>query len=69
MENEEYGEVADNVVYDKTGEYSLHSYSLPEKAGEIAEKVKELAPDLEAGPVTIYANPAFIRYLTGEDHQ
>lgn len=69
MESEEYGEVADNVVYDKTGEYSLHSYSLPEKAGEIAEKVKELAPDLEAGPVTIYANPAFIRYLTGEDHQ
>ena len=69
MENDEFGELVDNVVYDKSGEYSIHPFSLPDKSGEIMAKAKEIAPDLEVNPVTVYANPAFVRYLTGEDHQ
>ena len=69
MENEEYGELVDNTVYDSTGMYSIHSFSVPEKAEEIAKMVEEDAPDLEVNRVTVYVNPAFIRYITGEDHQ
>ena len=69
VENEEFGALVDNVIYDKTGEYSIHSFSVPEKSGEIVDMVKEIAPELEVSPATIYVNPAFIRYITGEDYQ
>lgn len=69
MQNEEFGELIDNVIYDADGLYSVHSFSLPENAAAIEEKVAELTPDLSVSPVTIYVNPAFMRYITGEDHQ
>lgn len=69
MENEEYGELVDNIVYDENGHFSIHSFSLPDKIGEIAEIVEETAPELEVRSVTEYVNPAFIRYITGSDYQ
>ncbi len=69
MENEEFGEMVDNIVYDKDGLYSIHPFSLPENCEKIAEVVAENAPDLEVSPVTIWVNPAFMRYTTGEDYQ
>jgi len=69
MQNEEFGTLIDNVVYDEEGNYSIHPFSLPENAEAIAEKVAEVAPELEVSPVTIYVNPAFMRYITGESYQ
>lgn len=69
MENGEFVEMIDNVVYDRTSKYSIHSFSLPEDASGIADKVAEIAPNLNMSPFMIYVNPAFMRYITGEDHQ
>ena len=69
MEEDEYGELVDNVIYNADGNYALHSFSLPENCDAIEAKVKEAAPDLEVSHQTIYTNPAFMRYITGEDHQ
>ena len=69
MENEEFGLLYDNVVYDATGMYSIHPFSLPENCEAIAEVVAEVAPELSVSPVAIYVNPAFMRYTTGESHQ
>ena len=69
MENEEFGLLYDNVVYDATGMYSIHPFSLPENCEAIAEVVAEVAPELSVSSVAIYVNPAFMRYTTGESHQ
>lgn len=69
MENDEFGTLIDNVVYDADGNYSIHSFSVPEQAEAVADVVAEVAPDLTVSPVTIYVNPAFMRYITGEDYQ
>ena len=69
MENEEYVALVDNVIYSSDGNYSIHSYSLPEAAEDVAAVVTEKAPDLVCNPVTVYTNPAFYRYMTGEDYQ
>lgn len=69
MDNKEFGELVNNRVYDKNGYYYINSFSVPEQAEAVAEKVHETAPELEVTPITIYVNPAFIRYITGEDHQ
>lgn len=69
MENPEFVEMIDNVVYDRTSKYSIHSFSLPEDAEKVANKVMEIAPNLNMSPFMIYVNPAFMRYITGEDHQ
>ncbi len=69
MENPEFVEMIDNVVYDRTSKYSIHSFSLPEDAEKVANKVTEIAPNLNMSPFIIYVNPAFMRYVTGEDHQ
>ena len=69
MENSEFVEMIDNVVYDRTYKYSIHSFSLPETASDVAEKVAEIAPDRDINPYKVYVNPAFKRYMTGEDHQ
>ena len=69
MRNEEFREMIDNTVYDKTRKYSIHTFTLPENASAVADKVAQIAPKLEMSPFKIYVNPAFIRYITGEDHQ
>lgn len=69
MENEEFGELNDNVIYDETGAYAIHSFGLPEKTAEVETAVKGLAPELEVNAAPLYVNPAFMRYTTGEDHQ
>ncbi len=69
MENDEFGLMYDNVVYDRNGDYSIHPFSLPENCEAIAAVVKEVAPDLSVSPVEIHVNPAFIRYTTGESYQ
>ena len=69
MEDPEFVEMIDNVVYDRTYKYSIHSFSLPENASDVAEAVAEIAPDRDINPYKIYVNPAFKRYMTGEDHQ
>ena len=69
MENEEFGELIDNVVYDADGLYSIHPFSVPEQAEAVAKVVAKVAPELTVSPVTIYVNPAFIRYITGTDYQ
>ncbi len=69
MENEEFGELTENVIYDADGNYSIHSFTLPEDAEKIAEETGKIAPDLKVGTATIYVNPAFMRYIKNEDHQ
>lgn len=69
MENEEYVRLTDNIVYNSAGDYSIHTFTLPENAAAVAEAVGEIAPDLTAGEKTIYVNPAFYRYISGEDYQ
>ena len=69
MENEEFGELIDNIVYSADGAYAIHSFSLPEDAEEVAEAVEKAAPELETSQISIYVNPAFMRYITGESHQ
>ena len=69
MEDPEFVEMIDNAVYDRTYKYSIHSFSLPEAASDVAEKVVAIAPDRDINPYKIYVNPAFKRYITGEDHQ
>ena len=69
MDDPEFTEMIDNVVYDRTGRYSIHSFSLPERASDFADRAAKIAPDLSMSPFKIYVNPAFKRYITGEDHQ
>lgn len=69
MQNEEFGLLIDNVIYDATGTYSIHPFSLPENTQAIADVVAEVAPELSVSPVEIHVNPAFMRYITGTDHQ
>ena len=69
MENEEYGTAVENIFYDKNGEYYISSITLPGENEALKQKVAELAPELEPNEVTLYVNPAFVRYLIGEDHQ
>ena len=69
MENEEFGLLYDNVIYDATGSYSIHPFSLPDATQAIADVVAEVAPELSVSPVEIHVNPAFYRYITGTDHQ
>ena len=69
MQNGEYQVMIDNVIYDKTGMYSLHTFTLPEDAPAVAEVVARTAPELKTSAVEIHVNPAFVRYVTGEDHQ
>ncbi len=69
LENDEFGELTDNVIYSADGQYVIHSFSVPEKAADVSEAASKIAPDLTVGENTIYVNPAFIRYITGEDHQ
>lgn len=69
VRNEEFKEMIDNVVYDKTGKYSIHTFTLPEGTSAVTDKVAEAAPELEMSPFKVYVNPAFFRYVTGTDHQ
>ena len=69
LENPEFNELTDNVIYDQDGLYSIHSFTLPEDTAAIETIVSMTAPELHVNPVTIYVNPAFMRYITGEDHQ
>ena len=69
MENEEFGLLYDNVIYDATGSYSIHPFSLPDATQAIADVVAEVAPELSVSLVEIHVNPAFYRYITGTDHQ
>lgn len=69
VKNEEFQEMIDNVVYDRTGKYSIHTFTLSEGTSAVTDKVAEIAPGLKTTPFKIYVNPAFIRYVTGTDHQ
>ncbi len=69
MDEEAYGKLVDNIVYDESGLFSIHPFSLPENTEAIAKVVEEVAPELTVSPQTIYVNAAFMRYITGEDYQ
>ena len=69
MRNGEYQSMIENVIYDKAGMYSLHTFTLPEDAPAVAEVVARTAPELNMSAIEINVNPAFVRYVTGEDHQ
>ena len=69
VKNGEFQEMIDNVVYDRTGKYSIHTFTLSEGTSAVTNKVAEIAPELGMSPFKIYVNPAFIRYVTGTDHQ
>lgn len=69
MQNEEFGLLIDNVIYDASGLYSIHPFSLPDATQAIADVVAELEPELAVSHVNIHVNPAFMRYITGESHQ
>lgn len=69
MQNGEYQSMIENVIYDKAGMYSLHTFTLSEDAPAVAEVVARTAPELNMSAIEINVNPAFVRYVTGEDHQ
>jgi len=69
MQNEEFGLLIDNVIYDASGMYSIHPFSLPDATQAIADVVAEIEPELAVSGVEIHVNPAFMRYITGESHQ
>ena len=69
MRNGEFQEMIDNTIYDRTGKYSIHTCTLPEGADAVVDKVGEIAPELTMSPFKVYVNPAFVRYIKGEDHQ
>lgn len=69
MQNEEFGLLYDNVIYDASGMYSIHPFSLPDATQAIADVVAEVEPELAVSLVEIHVNPAFYRYITGESHQ
>ena len=69
MENKEFGLLYDNVIYDATGMYSIHPFSLPDATQAITDVVAEVEPELSVSLVEIHVNPAFYRYITGESHQ
>ena len=67
MQNGEFKLIKDNVIRD--GAYTIHPFSLPEKASAIARVAAAEAPELKMEQVDLYVNPAFYNYLTGADHQ
>lgn len=69
MQNEEFGLLCDNVIYDASGMYSIHPFSLPDATQAIADVVAEVEPELAVSIVEIHVNPAFYRYITGTSHQ
>ena len=69
MQNEEFELLIDNVIYDASGLYSIHPFSLPDATEGIAAVVAELEPELAVSQVNIHVNPAFYRYITGTSHQ
>ena len=69
MENEEYKEVTDNVISFEGDTYAIHSFSLPENSEAVAQAAASVDPDLVVTPRTVIVNPAFYRYITGEDYQ
>lgn len=69
MQNDEFGLLIDNVIYDENGEYSIHSFSTPEKVTAVRQVVAKKAPKLKVSAQKIYVNPAFIRYITNSDYQ
>ena len=69
MKNAEFGLLVDNIVYDENGAYSIHSFSTPQQVSAVQTVVRQKAPNLKVSAQKIYVNPAFIRYITGSDHQ
>lgn len=69
MKNAEFKELVDNVIAYEGDTYSIHSFSVPEDSDAVAEAAKSVDANLTVTPRTIIVNPAFYRYITGEDHQ
>ncbi len=69
MENEEYKEVTDNVISFEGDTYAIHSFSLAENSEAVAQAAASVDADLVVTPRTVIVNPAFYRYITGEDYQ
>ena len=69
MKNTEFKPLVDNVIAYEGDSYSIHSFSLEENSEAVAEAVAKIDPELVVTPRTITVNPAFYRYITGEDHQ
>ena len=69
MKNAEFKELVDNVIAYEGDTYSIHSFSVPEDSDAVAEAAKSVDANLTVTPRTITVNPAFYRYITGEDHQ
>ena len=67
--NEDFGILTDNVICNADGTFAIHSFSTAGQEQAVADVVSKAAPDLSVIPVTIYVNPAFERYITGEDYQ
>lgn len=69
MKNAEFKELVDNVIAYEGDTYSIHSFSVAEDSDAVAEAVKSIDANLTVIPRTITVNPAFYRYITGEDYQ
>lgn len=69
MKNAEFKPLVDNVIAYEDSEYSIHSFSVPENSEAVAEAAQSIDDELVVTPRTIIVNPAFYRYITGEDHQ
>ena len=68
MEEGKYGELVDNIVYSRTALFSIHSYSVPEKSEEIIRMISQINPALPCSSVVVYANRAFMGYITGTEN-
>jgi hypothetical protein len=69
MESKEYQAVTDNIISFAGDSYAIHSFSLPENSEAVARAAAAIEEDLVVTPRTISVNPAFYRYITGEDYQ
>lgn len=69
IENGDYTEIVNNVIYNEDKTFYIQSFSVPENADAVAGVVTEVAPELTTENLPLYTNNAFYRYITGESHQ
>lgn len=69
MENGVYLPLTDRMIVSDDGFYTLRSSGLPEDSEAFMAAAAAYDPDMTVTEQTIWVDPAFYRYITGEDHQ
>lgn len=64
MYGSSYNLIYDNVITD--GEYTFHSFCLPESKKTVAEKLKAIDPSVKVEQPSLWCDAPFYRYLNGD---